>query len=70
MLKSDSKGSERGHVGLCGDCKHMRPIESDRGARFFLCLRSASDPHFPKYPTLPRITCPGYEQGEEKNLKS
>ena len=30
-------------------------------ARFCLCLRSRTDPRFPKYPALPRWQCAGYD---------
>ena len=54
-------GGERRRVGLCADCKYTRPIESTRGSTFYLCLRSASDRKFPKYPCLPVVACSGYE---------
>ena len=40
----------------------MRRIESDRGSKFYLCQRSATDPSFPKYPRLPVLQCVGYEE--------
>jgi hypothetical protein len=46
--------------GLCDDCQHARPIESAKGSRFLLCRLSESDPHFPKYPRLPVLSCAGY----------
>jgi hypothetical protein len=49
-------------IGLCADCQHMRLIKSDRGATFYFCQRSATDPKFPKYPRLPVLECSGYEQ--------
>jgi hypothetical protein len=60
--RSGEKGTERDRVGLCADCRHVRRIESDRGARFYLCQLSASDPSFPKYPRLPVLQCSGYER--------
>jgi hypothetical protein len=48
-------------VGLCADCRFMRPIESDRGSTFYLCERSATDARFPKYPRLPVLRCLGHE---------
>ena len=53
-----SDGRER--VGLCAECVHARRVESDRGAAFYLCELSATDPRFPKYPRLPVIACPGF----------
>ena len=49
-------------IGLCADCRHLRVITSDRGSKFYLCQRSATDPNFPKYPRLPVIQCRGYER--------
>jgi hypothetical protein len=28
---------------------------------FWLCRRSATDPRFPRYPSLPVLTCSGFE---------
>jgi len=47
-------------VGLCATCVHARRIRSDRGAVFYLCALAATDPRFPKYPTLPVVACSGY----------
>jgi hypothetical protein len=52
---------EKASAGLCADCQHARRIESARGSVFFLCELSLSDLHFPKYPRLPVLTCPGYK---------
>jgi hypothetical protein len=52
---------QRERWGLCADCVHARRIESERGSIFILCERSASDPSFPKYPSLPVVKCRGYE---------
>jgi hypothetical protein len=49
--------------GLCGGCRHGRAIRSDRGSVFWLCRRSATDPRFPRYPSLPVLTCSGFEPG-------
>lgn len=48
-------------IGLCESCRHARRIESSRGTVFYLCLRSATDPSFAKYPRLPVVACTGYE---------
>jgi hypothetical protein len=48
-------------VGLCAICRHARRVRSSRDAEFWLCGRSAVDPQFPKYPSLPVVRCPGYE---------
>lgn len=47
-------------VGLCANCAHARRIASDRGAEFYMCALSKTDPRFPKYPRLPVISCSGY----------
>jgi hypothetical protein len=52
--------SERQRAGLCIDCRYGRRVESARGSEFYLCLLSASDPAFPKYPHLPVIQCRGH----------
>jgi hypothetical protein len=48
-------------IGLCGHCRFMRQMKSDRGTVFLLCERSATDAAFPKYPRLPVLHCAGYE---------
>ena len=57
--------SASAQVGLCATCKHVRVIRSDRGSMFLLCTLSASDPRFAKYPTLPVLSCSGYEEDEK-----
>jgi hypothetical protein len=52
-------------AGLCASCVHVRLIRSDRGATFYLCELSATDPRFPKYPTLPVLKCSGYEEDKK-----
>ena len=47
-------------AGLCADCTNARRIESARSSVFFLCELSLTDPHFPKYPRLPVISCSGF----------
>lgn len=49
--------------GLCGDCRHARVVESDRGSRFWLCRRAARDPNYRRYPRLPVLRCEGHEAG-------
>jgi hypothetical protein len=48
-------------VGLCAGCRYSRAITGGRGARFWLCRRSETDPRFPKYPMLPVSECAGFE---------
>jgi len=47
--------------GLCADCIHRKEIRSDRGSVFIMCLRSFSEPEYPKYPRLPVLSCAGFE---------
>ena len=56
--------------GLCSDCRHARRIESDRGSTFVLCQRALTDSRFRKYPRLPVLACPGYEQTHEPKAQS
>lgn len=48
-------------AGLCGHCRHADRIVSARGAVFYRCQRSFTDPAFPKYPPLPVVACVGYD---------
>jgi hypothetical protein len=48
-------------AGLCAGCLHGKLVVSGRGSRFVLCDRSRTDPRFPRYPTLPVISCTGFE---------
>jgi hypothetical protein len=51
-------------AGLCASCKHVQRVKSDRGAEYFRCRLSDSDPRFPKYPRLPVLECRGYEKDQ------
>ena len=57
--------------GLCDSCLHQQVIRNTRGSSFSLCLRSRTDPAYPRYPRLPVLECPGYEprrqQREERS---
>ena len=55
----------RNAVGLCGECRHARRVESARGSIFWLCARSAVDARFAKYPRLPVLRCVGFEPTDE-----
>ena len=48
-------------IGLCATCRHATVIQSDRGAKYYLCQLGLTDSSFPKYPRLPVLTCRGYE---------
>ena len=63
-------GTNEDRVGLCGNCRHARIVESPRGSTFYLCRRSESDARFPKYPPLPVWTCIGYEPNSEPQASS
>jgi len=60
MVDATADRSEASRVGLCARCRFVRQMTSDRGATFYKCERSATDPAFPKYPRLPVLECPGY----------
>jgi hypothetical protein len=48
-------------AGLCDSCVHQQLVRTTRGSEFSLCLRSRTDPGYPKYPRLPVTECPGHE---------
>jgi hypothetical protein len=58
---------ERSSVGLCAGCAHAHRVVSARGSVFWLCRLASSDPAFPRYPRLPVLRCPGFEQGPERS---
>ena len=58
-------GQEPERPGLCASCRHAQIVTSDRGRQFWFCERSKTNPAFPKYPTLPVLTCAGYEPAPE-----
>src|SRR6266567_6598226 len=62
MAYEQSLTTDLDRAGLCSKCEWARVIKSDRGSTFLLCKRSTVDASFPKYPRLPVICCPGYEQ--------
>lgn len=47
-------------IGLCETCVHAKPVKGTR-TTFWMCLRSQTDPSFPRYPRLPVLQCRGYE---------
>jgi hypothetical protein len=57
--------SDSEYAGLCFTCQHVRAVRTDRGSGFYQCQRSATDTRYPKYPRLPVIQCPGYEEKNE-----
>ena len=59
--KQGETGKELGvGTGLCATCVHVRRVESAKGSVFVLCSLSGTDPHYPKYPRLPVLSCRGY----------
>jgi hypothetical protein len=52
----------RAPAGLCDHCRHQKLIGNTRGSVFSMCLRSRTDPAYPKYPRIPVGACPGFER--------
>ena len=52
------------HAGLCVSCRHSRLVTSDRGSVFVRCAYAALDPSFPKYPSLPVMSCPAHQRDD------
>jgi hypothetical protein len=46
--------------GLCATCVHAARVTGAR-SQFWMCRRHATDPSFPRYPSLPVLSCRGYE---------
>ncbi len=51
-------------AGLCGACRHAKELRTDRGSIFLQCLRSFTEPRYPKYPRLPVWSCAGYDKDQ------
>jgi uncharacterized protein YciI len=49
-------------VGLCFNCRWMRSTANRRGSVFFRCARAENDTRYVRYPPLPVLSCPGYEE--------
>jgi hypothetical protein len=56
-----AKRSSSAAAGLCDSCVRQQLVPNTRGSVFSLCLRSRTDPSYPRYPRLPVAACPGYE---------
>ena len=55
----------RQRASLCDYCRHQQLVPNTRGSVFSLCRRSRTEPErFPRYPRLPVVECPGYEESE------
>ena len=57
-------------VGLCRNCRWMRPVTNRRGSTFTRCALAETDPRFVRYPPLPVLSCPGYEKKTEHGAGS
>ena len=53
---------DRPDVGLCLMCRWKRAVTNRRGSVFFRCARAETDARFVRYPPLPVLACPGYEE--------
>jgi hypothetical protein len=42
---------------------HQQLVRNTRGSTFSLCRRSREDPAYPRYPRVPVLSCPGYQEG-------
>jgi hypothetical protein len=51
-------------AGLCDTCRHQKVVRNTRGSSFSLCLRSRSEPAYPRYPRVPVLACAGHEPRE------
>ena len=47
--------------GLCGSCRHALVKGTNRGTAYLRCTRAAWDDRLPRYPSLPRTDCVGFE---------
>lgn len=58
----EKRGPEKtAQIGLCATCRFAQIIRSSKDAAFWRCGRSFEDPRYRRYPTLPRLTCDGFE---------
>ncbi len=61
-LAREDRGLRGGPTaGLCETCGHQQVVPNTRGSRFSLCIRSRTEPAYPRYPRQPVQSCPGYE---------
>ena len=49
-------------AGLCFTCRWMRSTANRRGSVFFRCARAEDDARYVRYPPLPVLSCPGFEE--------
>ena len=62
MSPANSNSPQEDPVGLCGRCRHVKRVRSDRGPVYYLCTRAADDPRLNKYPRLPILKCHAFEE--------
>jgi hypothetical protein len=48
--------------GLCTSCRHGKVNATRRGTAYLRCLRAEWDDRLVRYPRLPVLSCPGYEE--------
>jgi hypothetical protein len=65
-MDAASRAPARPPAGLCDSCRHQRLVPNTRGSVFSLCERSRTEPEFRRYPRLPVLRCPGFEQAEDR----
>jgi len=63
---SDRESSNIIHASLCDSCEFGMLVETPR-SRFLLCGRSKTDPAYPRYPSLPVLSCKGYEERRDES---
>ena len=56
-------------VGLCASCTHGLFRPTARGTSYWRCLRSKTDPSYPRYPRLPVFSCSGFEPRDEEGAE-
>jgi len=62
MVPPPSAAPPGPRAGLCDTCVHQQVVRNTRGSVFSLCLRSRTDPTYPRYPRVPVLECAGYER--------
>ena len=57
----ENSNSQRERVGICMDCRFVLEQATKQGAVFFRCGRADEDETFNRYPAIPVLGCPGFE---------
>ena len=52
-------------VGLCARCAYAARQQTARGSVFWRCRRAETDARFARYPRLPVVACPGFEDATD-----